>query len=61
MARRLSEADRAELQARRERLQLELRLTEGELRTGEALRVQAAARPAAERPRLRGEWQKWVR
>jgi hypothetical protein len=33
MARRLSEADRAQLEARREQLQLELRLIEGELRT----------------------------
>jgi hypothetical protein len=32
MVRRLSEADRVELEARRERLRLELRLIEGELR-----------------------------
>ena len=40
---------RAELEARRERLQLELRLIEGELRTDEALRLQQKARPTAER------------
>ena len=41
---RLSEAERTELEARRARLQLELRLIEGELRSDEALRVQAAVR-----------------
>ena len=46
MARRLSEADRVQLQARREQLQLELRLIEGELRTDEALRLQAEVRRA---------------
>jgi hypothetical protein len=60
MARRLSAVGRAELAARRERLQLELRLIEGELRTDEALRLQAELRPADERPRLRGGWREWV-
>jgi hypothetical protein len=45
---------------RREQLQLELRLIEGELQTDEALRLQAEARPADERPRLRGGWRDWV-
>ena len=40
---RLSEAERTELEARREQLRLELRLLEGELRSDEALRVQAEA------------------
>jgi hypothetical protein len=60
MARRLSTAGRAELEARREKLQLELRLIEGELRTDEALRVQAELRRGDERPRLRGGWREWV-
>jgi hypothetical protein len=47
MARRLSEADRAQLEARREQLQLELRLIEGELRTDKALRLQQELRPGA--------------
>jgi hypothetical protein len=55
-----STAGRAELEARREQLQLELRLIEGELQTDEALRLQAEARPADERPRLRGGWRDWV-
>ena len=41
---RLSEAERVELEARRERLQLELRLIEGELRSDEALRLQGELR-----------------
>ena len=45
MARRLSEADRAQLEARREQLQLGLRLIEGELRTDKALRLQQELRP----------------
>jgi hypothetical protein len=49
---RLSEAERTELEARRARLQLELRLIEGELRSDEALRVQAAG--AAARPSVAG-------
>jgi hypothetical protein len=49
MARRLSAAERENLEARREQLQLELRLIEGELRTDQALRLQAA-----ERERVRG-------
>ena len=47
MARRLSEADRAQLEARREQLQFELRLIEGELRTDKALRLQQELRPGA--------------
>jgi hypothetical protein len=47
MARRLSEADRAQLEARREQLQLGLRLIEGELRTDKALRLQQELRPGA--------------
>jgi hypothetical protein len=54
MVRRLSAEGRAELEARRERLQLELRLIEGELRTDQALRLQAAARPVAGRPSVVG-------
>ena len=34
-------------------MQLELRLIEGELRTDEALRLQAEARPVEARPKLR--------
>jgi hypothetical protein len=49
------------LEQRRERLQLELRLIEGELRTDAALRLQAAGRPADARPRLHGPWRDWVR
>ena len=49
MVRRLSAEERAELEARRERLQLELRLIEGELGTDLALRLQQKARSAAER------------
>ena len=40
MARRLSEGERVELQARREQLELELRLLTATLRSDEALRVQ---------------------
>ena len=40
---RLSEAERTELEAKREQLLLELRLLTAELRSDEALRVQAAA------------------
>jgi hypothetical protein len=60
MARRLSESGRADLEARRERLQLELRLIERELRTDEALRLQDTARPAEARPKLRGSWRHFV-
>jgi hypothetical protein len=52
MAVRLSVEARAKLEARRERLQFELRLIEGELRTDKALRLQAELRPADERPAL---------
>ena len=41
MAGRLSETERAELVARAERLRLELRLVEAELRSDAALRVRA--------------------
>jgi hypothetical protein len=47
---RLSEAERVELEARRERLQLELRLIEGELRSDEALRLQGELRRPDARP-----------
>jgi hypothetical protein len=60
MVRRLSAEGRAELEARREQLQLELRLIEGELRSDEALRLQAEARPVEARPKLRGGWRDWV-
>ena len=50
MARRLSESGRAELEAKRERLQLELRLAT--LRSDEAMKLQERLRPAPERPRL---------
>ena len=56
--RRLSAYGRAELEAKREQLQPELRLIEGEL--DEAVRVQAAVRPADARPRLSGRWRHWV-
>jgi hypothetical protein len=55
-ARRLSATGRAELEQRRERLALELRLVEAELRSDEALRLQERVRPEDERPRLRGGW-----
>jgi hypothetical protein len=48
------------LEARRARLQLELRLIEGELRSDLALRIQAAARPADVRPRLSRRCRGWV-
>ena len=58
---RLSEGGaRIELEGRREKLQLELRLIEGELRSDEALRLQDAARPAEDRGRLRGRWRDWT-
>jgi hypothetical protein len=60
MVRRLSAEERAELERRREALQLELRLVEAELRSDEALRLQERVR-AGERPRLRGGWREWVR
>ena len=59
-ARRLSEADRAELECRPERLRFELKLIEGELRSDETLRVQAEARPEDERHRLAGRWRDWI-
>jgi|GEM_PF-6938061 hypothetical protein len=59
-ARRLSAHGRAELEQRRERLQRELRLIEGELRTDLALRLQQKARSAAERPKLAWRWRDWV-
>ena len=52
MARRLSESGRAELEAKRERLQLELRLVTATLRSDEAMKLQERLRPASERPRL---------
>jgi hypothetical protein len=68
MARVLSTDARLELEVRRERLRLELRLceaelrlVEAELRSDDALRLQDAARPEAERPRLSGGWRGWVR
>jgi hypothetical protein len=48
------------LEARREQLRLELRLIEGELRSDDALRLQAEARRPDERPRLRGGWRAWT-
>ena len=57
---RQSEAERVELEQQREQLELEFRLVTATLRTDEALRVQDAARPADERPRLRGAWRDWV-
>jgi hypothetical protein len=62
MGRRLSAGERVELERRREELRLELRLLEAELRTDEALRVQAAERErgGAERGRLEGRWRDWV-
>jgi hypothetical protein len=56
MQRRLSEEARAELSARCERLRSELVLLEAELRTDQALALQAEARErvrGSERPRLR--------
>ena len=62
---RLSAEARAELERRLEVLRLELRLVEAELRSDEALRVQAEARERAgageARGRLRGDWRDWVR
>ena len=49
---RLSEAERAELERRRGRLQLELRLLTATLRSDQALRLQQELRPADARPRL---------
>ena len=49
-----------ELEQRRERLELELRLVTATLRSDEALRVQAELRPADARPRLNGRWREWV-
>ena len=56
---RLSAEARAELERRLEALRLELRLVEAELRSDEALRVQAEAReraPDEGRGRLSGGW-----
>jgi hypothetical protein len=61
MARRLSAEERAELEGRREALQLELRLVEAELRSDEALRLQDRAGEERGRPRLDGRWRDWVR
>jgi hypothetical protein len=60
MVRRLSEAERVELELRREQLELELRLVTATLRTDEAMKLQEQLRPADERPRLRGGWRNWV-
>ena len=54
MAARLSEAERVELEARRARLELELRLVTAELRSDAALRVQAAAPRSDVRPSVAG-------
>jgi hypothetical protein len=60
MSRRLSAEERAELEGRRETLQLELKLITAELRTDEALAVQARERErGGERPRLKGGWREW--
>ena len=56
MAQRLSADERTELEGRRARLELELKLLTAELRSDEALRVQAAtaeARPV-QRPSVAG-------
>jgi hypothetical protein len=57
---RLSDVERAELEQRRERLQVELLLVTAQLRSDEALRLQQEARPKAERPRLHGGWRRWI-
>ncbi len=60
MVLRLSDADRREqLQARREQLELELRLVTATLRSDDALRLQQL-RPADVRPVLRGRWRDWI-
>ena len=56
---RLSDADREQLQARREQLELELRLVTATLRSDDALRLQQL-RPADVRPVLRGRWRDWI-
>jgi hypothetical protein len=61
MAKRLDADERAESECRRERLQMELRLVEAELRSDEALRLQDRVRPVGERPRLSGGWRDWVK
>ena len=61
MAQWLSEAERTELEQRRAKLQLELRLIEGEVRSDEALHVQAAARPVARPSVVGGERAKFLR
>jgi len=67
MRRRLSDAERAELEARRNRLRQELRLTEAELRLDARLRMRDAVQRAreaevGERPGLgTGRWRDWVR
>lgn len=61
MVRRLSAGERAELEGRREALELELRLITAELRSDEALRLQERERErAGDRPRLGGRWREWV-
>ena len=61
MGRRLRAEERADMERRREALQLELRLIEAELRSDEALRLQAeAARErAGERRLVDGRWRAW--
>jgi hypothetical protein len=55
--RRLSEGERVQLEQQR----VELRLLMATLRSDEALRIQAAARPTDVRPRLHhGRWRDWV-
>ena len=61
MGKRLSDVERVELEGRREKLELELRLVTATLRSDEALRVQERVRPVGERPRLRGGWRDWVK
>ena len=62
MARRLSAEEREELEGRRERLRLELKFVEAELRGDEALRLQEGERRAGDRrPRLEARWRDWVR
>ena len=54
MAARLSEAERTELEARRETLELGLRMLTATLRIGRRVAAARGARRPEERPRLRG-------
>jgi hypothetical protein len=62
MAKRLSVEEREELMRRREQLTLELRLLEAQLRSDEALRLQAERVGSGARRRLdmRPRWRDWV-